>query len=175
MALRYSGNTYDAEDMVQETLYIALRKFSHIRDEARCKNWLFAILRSIYLKELRLSCRKKKFEYDERLDYVSFLEEAVDNFDTEKAFEKKIESSQIHCMVEKLPEKYKSPVLLFYMEELSYQQISGYLDIPVGTVMSRLSRARKHLKKEMLRTLRKDSYENNVVEFKKIKKHVGPS
>jgi DNA-directed RNA polymerase specialized sigma24 family protein len=87
MALRYAGNTYDAEDMVQETLYIALKRISQLRDETKCKSWLFSILRHIHIKEIRANFRKQIFEYDESLDYISFLEAMADRFDTEKALE----------------------------------------------------------------------------------------
>ncbi len=172
MALRYTGNTYDAEDMVQDTMFIALKKIGKLREDAKCKPWLFAILRSVYLKELRLSCRRQKFDYDERLDYIRLLEAAADGFDTEKAFEKKFEAARLHEMVEKLPEKYKSPLLLHYMEGLSYQEMAEYLGTHVGTVMSRLSRARDCLKKEMLKVFRKEKSFDNVVEFNK-KRRIG--
>ncbi len=170
MALRYSGNTYDAEDMVQETMYIALKKIGALREDAKCKPWLFAILRSVFLKELRSNSRKQKFESDERVEYIRLLEAAADGFDTEKAFEKRVEAARIHEIVEKLPEKYKSPLLLHYMEGLSYREMAEYLKTPVGTVMSRLSRARDHLKKEMLKALRAEKSFDNVVEFNKRRK-----
>ena len=55
MALRYTGNTYDAEDLVQETLHIALKRLSQLRDETKCKSWLFKILRSVFLRELTIN------------------------------------------------------------------------------------------------------------------------
>ncbi len=168
MALRYTGNTHDAEDMVQETFYVALTKFHQLRDTAKCKNWLFAILRNIYLKELRLNRQKQTFEHDESVNYINVLETAAKGLDTAKIFEKKLEESQLHHIVGTLPEKYQSPILLHYMEDLSYQEISEYLDIPVGTVMSRLSRAKDLLKKAMLKAWSQHSSSEKVVELKKF-------
>ncbi|MCP4353459.1 MAG: sigma-70 family RNA polymerase sigma factor [Desulfobacterales bacterium] len=169
MALRYAGNTYDAEDMVQETLYIALKKLDQLRDESKCKSWLFAILRSIYLRELRTSKRKHEFNQDEHPYYTDSLETAAENYDTEKTFEKKIEQLRVHRFLDDLPEKYKSLILLYYMEDMSYREISEYLDIPQGTVMSRLSRAKELLKKKMLSAAQADAHADNVVEFNRFR------
>jgi RNA polymerase sigma-70 factor (ECF subfamily) len=161
VALRYTGTPYDAEDMVQETMSIALNKMNKLRDDSKCKSWLFAILRSIFLRGLNKNSRKKNSEYDENKDYVTFLEEAAESFDIEKALEKKIEKAQIEKILSKLPEKFKSPIILHYIEDLPYREISKYLEIPVGTVMSRLSRAKALIKKELIRYLMiKDSTED---------------
>jgi RNA polymerase sigma-70 factor (ECF subfamily) len=170
MALRYAGNTYDAEDMVQETLYTAFKNFHQLRDESKCKPWLFTILRSIYVKEIRKRERIQQVENFEYIDYIRLLETAAEQFDTEKALEKRIEESRLRHILAKLPEKYKSPLLLHYMEDMSYQEISSYLEIPVGTVMSRLARGKEMLKKEIVRLLKKNSSMANVVEFRKTEK-----
>ena len=173
MALRYTGNTYNAEDLVQETLYIALKKFHQLRDEIKCRSWLFSILRGIHLKELRMICRKHEFNKGDGLEYTSLLESAADNFDTEKTFEEKVDNVNLHQIVEGMPEKYKSPILLRFMDDLSYREISEYLEIPLGTVMSRLSRAKEILKKEILRKANKVSFTDNVVKFKIVQKKGG--
>lgn len=170
MALRYSGNTYDAEDMVQESLSIAFTNFHQLRDDTKCKSWLFTILRNVYLKELRASNRKQTFETDERENYISHLETAAASLNTAQMLAKKVEESQIQEIVKNLPEKYKTPILLFYMEDMSYQEISEYLQVPVGTVMSRLSRAKDMLKKVMLKTCTIDSSSEKVVELKSFQK-----
>jgi RNA polymerase sigma-70 factor (ECF subfamily) len=77
MALRYAGNSYDAEDMVQETLFIALKKINTLIDETKCKSWLFSVLRNVFLKELRIKGRKYKFEFDERDDYITAIPEPL--------------------------------------------------------------------------------------------------
>jgi RNA polymerase sigma-70 factor (ECF subfamily) len=170
MALRYAGNSYDAEDMVQETLFIALKKINTLIDETKCKSWLFSVLRNVFLKELRIKGRKYKFEYDERDDYITALGGFADRGAVQEKLDKKVDKLQVQSILDKLPEKYKSPILLYFMEELTYQEISEYLDIPIGTVMSRLSRAKIFLKKEMLKVLKDDSSYGNVVELNKFKK-----
>lgn len=150
MALRYSGNTFDAEDLVQEALYIAFKEFSKLRDPSRFKSWLFAILRNLHLKEIRNTCRRRKFEWDEKYDYIEHLGTLSKEGDAEALLEKKFEEAEIRELVDALPEKYKSPLLLYHMEGLFYKEIAEYLELPVGTVMSRLSRAREYLKKKMI-------------------------
>ncbi len=167
MALRYAGNSYDAEDMVQETFYTAFKNFHQLRDEGKCKSWLFTILRNIYLKELRQRVRMREVEYGEDIDYVSYLEEAADPFDMEKTFEKNMESSRIQHILNRLPEKYKSPLLLCYMEDMSYKEISDILDIPIGTVMSRLARGKELLKTEVLRRSKIGASRTKVVELRR--------
>ncbi|MCP3890275.1 MAG: sigma-70 family RNA polymerase sigma factor, partial [Desulfobulbaceae bacterium] len=68
-----------------------------------------------------------------------------------KNYDEKIDREEVQKVLNVLPEKFKSPLILYYMEDLTYQEISDYLDLPIGTVMSRLSRAKKHLKKHVLR------------------------
>jgi RNA polymerase sigma-70 factor (ECF subfamily) len=170
IALRYAGNTYDAEDIVQETFYAAYKNFHQLRDESKCKSWLFAILRRIYLKEIRQSERKDKIEHDERNSYLTFLEEAAERFDIEKAFERQIEGAHLQHILDKIPERYKSPILLYYMDDMSYQEISDHLQIPIGTVMSRLARGKELMKKELLRLSKTDPYMRTVVAFRKTQR-----
>ncbi len=165
MALRYTGNTFDAEDLVQEALYIACKEFPKLRDPSRFKAWAFTILRNLHLKEIRNACRRRKFEWEEKQDYVEQLENLPLSGDTERLLEKKFEESAVREIVDELPEKYKSPILLYYMEGLSYRETAEYLELPVGTVMSRLSRAKAWLKKKMIRF--ETASDKNVVAFRK--------
>jgi RNA polymerase sigma-70 factor (ECF subfamily) len=171
MALRYAGNNFDAEDMVQETFYTAFKNFHQLRDKGKCKSWLFAILRNIYLKERRQRERIYKIEQSEDVNYLSYLEEAAEQFDIEKAVVNKIDSDRIGHTLDRLPEKYKSPLLLFYMENSTYKEISDTLDIPIGTVMSRLARGKELLKKEIMRGLMlAEASEKKVVDFEKYQR-----
>jgi RNA polymerase sigma-70 factor (ECF subfamily) len=148
VALKYSGRTYDAEDLVQETMYTAYRKFHQLRDEAKCRAWLFTILRSHFLKEQRQVVKRPFLD-----DGSGYLQYVVDEDEKSlaKKYDEKVDSEEIQKALNVLPEKFKSPLILYYMEDMTYQEISTYLDLPIGTVMSRLARAKKHLKKEMLR------------------------
>jgi len=164
VALRYTGNRYDAEDLVQETLFSAYKNIHQLRDEKKCKAWLFAILRNTYIQESRQRGRMESLEYVKEVDYLGYLEEMADRSDVEKIIDKKIDSSRIQQALKKLPEKYKTPVILHYMEGMLYREISATMEIPIGTVMSRLARGRVLLKKEIMRLL---TSKTNVVELRK--------
>jgi RNA polymerase sigma-70 factor (ECF subfamily) len=167
MAWRYAGNKYDAEDLVQETYYIGFKKFGQLRDESKLKSWLFTILRNTYLKSRRQDIQSKKTDYDDSVEYISALENAAEKIDVATAYEQKIDSTRIQLLLAELPEKYKSPLLLYYMSEMSYQEISEILDLPMGTVMSRLSRGKQILKKRILRIHMLDSKTSKVIQFPK--------
>ncbi len=173
MAWRYAGNKYDAEDLVQETYYTAFKKFDQLRDESKIKSWLFAILRNTYLKGQRQDSHSKKAEYDDSVEYTRALENAVDKIDVATAYEQKTESARVQVLLAELPEKYKSPLLLYYISEMSYQEISEILDLPMGTVMSRLSRGKQILKKRILRIHMLDSKTSGIIQFpsKKNRRH----
>ena len=165
VAMRYTGNSYDAEDLVQETFFIAFKQFEQLRDEAKFKSWVFKILRNTYLRNLRQNARSKETEYDEGIDYIQALENTVEQVDVAGIYEQKVESNQIQQLVDELPEKHKSPLLLYYMTGMSYQEIAETLDLPIGTVMSRLSRGKQILKKKVLRLHMRNSRASKVIQF----------
>lgn len=171
VALRYAGSRYDAEDLVQETYLIAFKQFGQLRDERKFKSWLFTILRNTYLKYLRQGSRNSESEYDDGIDYIKVLEDTVERIDAAGIYEGKVESNRIQHLLDELPEIHKSPLLLYYMTEMSYQEIAQVLDLPIGTVMSRLSRAKQILKKKVLRLHTQDSYKSNVIQFPRQKFH----
>lgn len=165
LALRYTGSSYDAEDLVQETYFIAFKQFDQLRDERKFKSWLFTILRNTYLKNIRKDGRSKETEYDDGIDSVVALENMVEQIEVAKSYEEKVESDQIQHLLDELPEKHKSPLLLFYMTEMSYQDIAESLDLPIGTVMSRLSRSKQILKKKLMRFKMRNYSTSKVVQF----------
>ena len=154
LPLKYSGKSYDAEDLVQETMYTAYRKFSQLREESKCRSWLFMILRSHFLKERRQAVKRPYLDDGE--GYLKNVTAGNKNELAEK-YEKKMNTEEIQLVLNMIPEKFKSPLLLYYMEEMTYQEISEYMDIPIGTVMSRLARGKKYMKNELVRRARGES------------------
>ena len=165
VAMRYAGNQYDAEDLVQETYFIAFKKFDQLRDTKKIKSWLFKILRNTYLKDQQHHAQRKVTVYDDTFDYMNALENAVEHVDVASAYERKIEADKIQNLLSELPEKYQSPILLYYISEMTYQEISETLDLPIGTVMSRLSRGKQMLKKKILQRYMLDQGSSNVIQF----------
>lgn len=160
MALKYTGKPYDAEDIVQETMYLAYRNFHQLRDEEKCRQWLFAILRTTFLKEKRSFIRRPLL--DDGSGYLKHLtDESADSLAVR--FEKKMDREDVQYVLERMTEKHKSPLILYYMEDMTYQEIADYLAIPIGTVMSRLARAKKQMKKELLKKLAKKQKKSNLI------------
>jgi len=149
MALRLSGNRYDAEDLTQETFAIAFRKLHQLKDEQRCKFWLLSILRNIFLRG-REKCRPELLDVQSDEDYVTVLENLAGEGNPEEILLDKSAAQEVQAILGGLPEKYQTPLILFYTEEWSYQEIAEGLELPMGTVMSRIGRGRELLKKGLL-------------------------
>lgn len=149
VAYRLSGNRYDAEDLTQEAFATAYDKLHQLRDTGRCRFWLLAILRNHYLR----SCEKKRpdlLEVTEDDDYFSVLENLAGDDNPEDILIDRMAAQDVQEILLGLPEKYKTPLVLFYTEEWSYLEIAEGLELPIGTVMSRICRGRELIKKEVL-------------------------
>lgn len=157
VALKYCGNVFDAEDIVQETYLMAFNKFHQLREKSKCKPWLLRILRNNFLKSYH---KKKNRQKLSETDYIEFLK-ASQSEDTAENILANVSSRQaIQKAIDQLPEKYKEALLLYYMDEMLYKDIATVLDIPIGTVMSRLTRAREGLKVLILKQMNSN---NNIL------------
>jgi RNA polymerase sigma-70 factor (ECF subfamily) len=116
VAFRYTGNRYDAEDLVQETLYTAYNKFHQLRDRRKFKSWMFAILRNHFLKWQRKKAPVQMDEFENGIDYLSQLESVSLQQDVASVYERKAEAEEIRSILDKLPEKYKAILILYYPE-----------------------------------------------------------
>jgi RNA polymerase sigma-70 factor, ECF subfamily len=144
-AMVLSRNSAEAEDLVQETCLRALRAIDGLRAEGSMKSWLFTILRNIWLNQLRQRRTVPdliELDADENGTY-----EPVDAVqDPHKDFVNKAEREQVRVAIQQLPVEFREIIILREYEELSYQEIAGLLGCPIGTVMSRLARARSRLR-----------------------------
>ena len=165
VAFRYVGNRYDAEDLVQETLHTAYNKFHQLRDIRKFKSWMFTILRNHFLKWQRKKAQVQADEFEDGIDYLSQLESVSLRQDVASAYERKIEAETVQSILNKLPEKYKAVLILYYMDDSSYQEIAEMLAVPAGTVMSRLSRAKQMMKKSLLRSTINRHQTNKVIKL----------
>lgn len=149
VAFRLSGNHYDAEDLTQETFTVAFQKLHQLKEPGKCRYWLLAILRNLYLRGGEKQ-RPELLEVAEDDDYCTILESLVAEGDPEKELIQKTAAQEVQRILLGLPEKYKTPLVLFYGEEWSYQEIAEGLEMPIGTVMSRLGRGRELMKRKLL-------------------------
>jgi RNA polymerase sigma-70 factor (ECF subfamily) len=163
IALKYTSNPADAEDIVQETLLIAFDKFDQLRDKARAKAWLFRILRNLYLKSRQEDYTPAMRREDCGSGYIEMLEDESGDSDAQTLLTKAVDAEELHMSMDQLPEKYKTVLVLYYMEEMRYSEIASFLEIPIGTVMSRLTRARSILKKSVYRRMHQKKTENTII------------
>lgn len=145
LALRLTGgDAARSEDLVQDSLLKAYRSWSDFTLGTNCRAWLMTILRNTFINEFRSRQRRPTpVEFDEVADRSVF--EAVESTDPEGDFFERLIDAEVIAAVDALPDEFRVPVVLSDLEGLSYQEIAEVLDIPVGTVKSRLFRARRRL------------------------------
>ena len=135
-AYRLAGNQADAEDLTQQTFLVAQQRLSQVRDIDKVLSWLFSVLRNCYLKSCR---RNRRFSSDgEEVD----IEQVPEPLQREE-----IDEAELQLALDELPDEFRIVVLMFYFEDCSYKEIAARLEIPLGTVMSRLARAKQHLRR----------------------------
>jgi RNA polymerase sigma-70 factor, ECF subfamily len=139
-AYRLSGSQQEAEDLTQEAFCTAQKSLDQLRDWTCARGWLFTILRNNYLKRLRHARQENCVPLDSVGDLADRLPDTLPEVDP----------AQLQRVLGELPEAFRTPVILFYFEDFSYRDIAAQMDVPIGTVMSRLARARLHLRQRLL-------------------------
>ena len=154
-ALRMSRNRSDAEDLVQETYLKAYRSFGGFEQGTNLRAWLYRILTNTFINTYRSKKRRPaETELDEGEDLHLFrrlggLEAVLAARSAEDELMDWFTDAEVKNALEALPESFRIPVLLADVEGFSYKEIAEMLDIPIGTVMSRLHRGRKSLQKQL--------------------------
>jgi RNA polymerase sigma-70 factor (ECF subfamily) len=144
-AMVLTHNHAEAEDLVQETYIRAIPAMKRLRSESNIKGWLFKILRNTWLNHLRKRRTAPVISWTEEGDgsVRDIAEPAKDSY---HALVGKMEKEQVQAAIQALSVKFREIILLREFEELSYDEIAGLLNCPLGTVMSRLARARSKLR-----------------------------
>lgn len=155
MALRLSGNTADAEDLVQEAALLAFRGFKTFELGTNFKAWFFRILTNAYFGKRRREKRRPTSvdleDVPERYLFERTAEAGLHERSNDPASHlvSEMDVEQVTAAIDALPEEYRVVSMLYFLEDLSYQDIAEVLDIPVGTVRSRLHRGRRMLQKAL--------------------------
>ena len=144
-----------AEDLVQQTFLQWARKGGTLRDVTKIKSWLFTTL---YREWLSIARREKRFEVVEFNPDVHESLEAGDEMDAGP-----VDHSMVTAALEELDTTFRVPLVLFYMKELSYKEIAEMIGVPIGTVMSRLSRGKDMLRKALRRVMENEYPQGNVI------------
>jgi RNA polymerase sigma-70 factor (ECF subfamily) len=148
-------NASDAEDLVQETMLKSLRGFASFETGSNFKAWIFRILRNTYLTSRSgLAARRTvalEEELEERGEFGpgSYPESAIDRQTPEVNLMRLADRVALESAMEKLPAPLLEVVLLCDVEEMKYKEIASILEVPIGTVMSRIARARAQLRKAL--------------------------
>ena len=154
-ALRMTRNPSDAEDVLQETLLKAYRGYHTFTPDTNLKAWLYRILTNTFINKYRRQTRRPhEVELGELEDLYLFKRLGEDGLGgsvrsaEEEALDRFVDED-IKAAVESLPENFRIPVLLADVEGFSYKEIAKIMDVPIGTVMSRLHRGRKALQQAL--------------------------
>jgi RNA polymerase sigma-70 factor (ECF subfamily) len=153
LALRLTGDASAAEDLVQETYLKALQAFVTLRDPDRVRPWLFQILSRLVVDRRRASVREVPLEEPEDLDRFSLYDRIADedplpySDSLHEDFLAQFRDEEVRRALVRIPEAYRVPLVLVYVEGLSYRELAQVLGCPIGTVMSRLHRGRKALER----------------------------
>lgn len=146
-ALKMTGDEDDADDLVQETYLKAFRFFDKFEKGTNCKAWLFRIMKNSFINDYRKQAKEpNKVDYE---DVQNFYENIKSDEVESKHYEQDVFSNllddEISKAITELHEDFRTVIILSDIEGFTYDEIADFVDIPVGTVRSRLHRARKML------------------------------
>ncbi len=154
-ALRMTRNAAEAEDLVQETYLKAYRGYGSFQEGTNLKAWLYRILTNTFINSYRAKKRRpEESDLEEVEDLYLYrrlggLEAATAGRSAEEEVLDSFTDDDVKSAVEALPEQFRLAVLLSDVEGFSYKEIADIMDVPIGTVMSRLHRGRKALQKAL--------------------------
>ncbi len=146
-ALRMTGDEDDADDLVQETYLKAFRFFDKFEKGTNCKAWLFRIMKNSFINDYRKNTKEpNKVDYEDIQNfYETIKSDEVETKHYELDAFSNLLDDEISKAITELPEDFRTVIILSDIEGFSYEEIADFVDIPVGTVRSRLHRARKML------------------------------
>ena len=145
--LRYFNNVEQAEDVVQDTLIKLYTHASYYKNVAKFSTWIFTIAKNNALTELRKNKRKKTdslWTDDGQVIDINSKEESLDS-----KVQNEIAIDKLNKFLDEIPENFRMAVVLRDFQELSYEEISKILEIPIGTIKSRINRGRIQLAEKM--------------------------
>jgi RNA polymerase sigma-70 factor (ECF subfamily) len=146
-ALKMTGDSDEADDLVQETYLKAFRFFDKFEKGTNCKAWLFRIMKNTYINKYRKETKEPdKIDYEEVENfYENVKPSSTDSAHLEKDIYDNLLDDELSEAINSLPDDFKTVVILCDIEGFTYEEIADFIDVPVGTVRSRLHRARKML------------------------------
>jgi RNA polymerase sigma-70 factor, ECF subfamily len=159
-ALRMTNNAADAEDLLQETFLKAYRFWDSYEQGTNIRAWLFRILKNSYINRYRKESKEPEtVDYDEVKNYYTTIRSsAADPDDLQEAIFGNLLDDDVAGAIAELPDEFRTVLILCDIEGLTYEEAAEFVDIPLGTVRSRLHRARKVLRSRLLQYARSRGY-----------------
>jgi RNA polymerase sigma-70 factor (ECF subfamily) len=162
-AFSLCGNPSDASDITQQSFYLAHLRSHQLRDAGKRKQWLFTILHREFL-------RTRRREAAHPLSTLEFSEPLLPHITVDHA--SSIDGKTLLSVLQTLDESFRVPLVLFYLEQLSYKEIAATLEVPIGTVMSRLARGKVMLR-QCLEEKRGETSAGKIVPLRQPRKEGG--
>ena len=146
-AVKMTGDSDDASDLIQETYLKAFRFWEKFEQGTNCKAWLFRIMKNTFINTYRKNAKEPdKVDYEEIENfYENIKPSSTDSAHLEKDIYDSLLDDELSTAISSLPEDFRTVIILCDIEGYSYDEIADFVDVPVGTVRSRLHRARKML------------------------------
>jgi RNA polymerase sigma-70 factor, ECF subfamily len=151
----------DAEDLTQQAFLVAQRKLAQLREDANARSWLFTVVRNCFLKD----CQRR------RPVAVVDLQLNVDNIPVEAPKEEDIDRQQLQDALNELAEGSRVVLVMFYFEDRSYREIAAELDLPIGTVMSRLARAKAFIRSKLFQPAQSGPRRPHTSSTQRVQRH----
>jgi RNA polymerase sigma-70 factor, ECF subfamily len=150
-ALRTTGDKDDAHDLLQETFMKAFRFWDKYEKGTNIRAWLFRIMKNSYINRYRKETREPGMvDYDDVENFYDLIrDDSTDSNDLQKRMFSNMLSDEVTEALQSLPEDFRTVVILCDIEGLMYDEISEFLNCPIGTVRSRLHRGRKMLEEKL--------------------------
>ena len=155
VALRLTRDATDAEDLVQDAALLAFRGFRTFKRGSNFRAWFLRVMMNAFLSSLRKKRPEREAEPLDEIPNAYIQRQAIDlnqpPQDVARSIIDGLETEDVQRAVDELPEEFRASAALYFIEDLSYKQIAEILDIPVGTVRSRLHRGRALLQRRLWR------------------------
>ncbi len=164
-AYKMTGNELDADDLLQETYLRAFRFFHKFEKGTNCKAWLFRIMKNLFINNYRKNQKSPgKVDYEEIENFFENIKsDALDSSDLQEKVFSNLLDDQVTVALNSLQDDFKTVIILCDLEGLSYEEISEFVQCPIGTVRSRLHRARKLLAQKLYKYAKAKGYDVDSV------------
>ena len=165
-AVRLCRDRDDASDLLQETFLKGYRFFDKFESGTNCKAWLFRILKNTYINQYRKDKKEPDtIEYDTIEEFYDLIRsESTESTDLQKRIFDNLLDDEISIALDSLPESFRTAIILCDLEGMTYEEISEILECPIGTVRSRLHRARNILASKLIKYAKNRGYDTQQYE-----------